>query len=184
MQALDEFHYREDAMTMQHLLLAAAIFGISRPINALPVGACYPPAEARKKLRAEGQNVIRTSADNSIMVSYGDKESGYVLHARKNGFFCVVSTLQEVSTVSVPKSTDICDDPTQYPAAVKVCKDLRLQALRVKRTVTANSPQSILSNKMVGPVNTTLSFCADKSGREVLCGRSETLRNGVSPLPR
>lgn len=165
---------------MKHLIFVAAILCATGPAFGLPLGGCYSVAEVRKQLATEGQQVATTSGDSTVMVSYGTKNSGYVFQGRSDGAFCVVSFLKRIS---VQRQSDVCNNPRRYPGAVDICSSLKSQALRVTKTFSGDLSQSALSDKMGGPVRATFAICADKSGHEILCGRTETLRDAVSARP-
>lgn len=172
-------------MTTKTILCATALLVAAFPAMALPLGACHAPADARAKLAAEGHKVTTTSADQKTWMSLGPKDSGYVLQADAGGSMCVVSILRSVTTIKSLGSDDLCDDPARYPGAAAACQLAKANGLPVKTSVSAEASKSALSDKMDGPVNTTIVICADKSGREVLCGRTETLQSGTGkPAPK
>jgi hypothetical protein len=94
------------AINMKQAALALALFVLASSGFALPVGACYPVADARTKLTAEGQKVAIKSSDGKIVVTSGSRGNGYMLQASSRGALCVSSALDDVSTIRVKGQHD------------------------------------------------------------------------------
>lgn len=176
------------------LWTAAALLAPAHEASALSVGSCYSYAELSRQLAAEKQT-LRPSLDSRVAVSFGSQgqETGYVIEAREGSRWCVVSVLERVRTISQQQvAEEVCDTPAKFPEAVTLCNELKAQSLKVRRTISAQSSRPALtekfpsetSKKPQGAVTVELALCVDRSGREVLCGRTETLLRADPVRPR
>jgi hypothetical protein len=162
---------------MKRVLSVLVFIGMPFCALALPLGDCYPRTDALARLAAEGHRVNAKTGDDKVVLTTNPQGTGYVLEAKSGGDLCVVSILARVGSLSTAStSVEVCENSNKYPEAIAVCNQLKSQALRPRRVVSAESSRSALSNKMVGPVVTNIQVCRDQTGGEIICGRTETLK--------
>lgn len=163
------------------LLLSSALAGSSAIAKS-----CLTASEFQRKLRADGQEVIGTTAEmmdrgeQSVVTHTSSGHSGNYWKKQRDGQYCLVSKIDKVEKQVGPTSagSQACSSANSA-RETEVCEKLREHGLNPPSVFYhALSSNSVVEAGATGPTRLEYALCSNrKSGQLVLCAVAESRGN-------